>query len=108
MKRSSVALAWSLVLLGGLLAVSRAADQPAAGGGLPKNLPDPAALIKALKQTPGCLGAELARSEGGKYLLFTWFENRQGLLNWYKSDAHKDGMKKYYGLEPSPTGMRNI
>jgi hypothetical protein len=109
MTRSSAALGvLSIVLLGGLLAVSRAEDQARARPELPKDFPDPAALLKALKQTPGCLGADMARTEGGKFLMFAWFEDRRGLLNWYNGAAHKQAMKKYFGLDPSATPLKNV
>jgi len=50
----------------------------------------------------------MARTEDGRVVLFAWFENKQGLLNWYNSEAHKQGMKEYFGLEPSPQGLSNI
>jgi hypothetical protein len=49
-------------------------------------LPD---LVSLLKNTPGCLGVEAARTASGKQVLFAWFENKKALLNWYYSDAHQ-------------------
>lgn len=63
--------------------------------------PDPVDVLDSLKQTPGCLGAEMARTANGTILLFAWFENKQGLLTWYNSEAHRQRMKTYFGLEPS-------
>lgn len=74
----------------------------------PQDFPDPAALVRALKQTPGCLGAELGRAESGKVLIFAWFENKQGLVNWYTGAAHRQRMKEYFGLEPSRTPLQNV
>lgn len=96
------------ILVCGLLTVSQAQNGPAAGPGFPEDLPDPAALLTSLRQTPGCLGAELARSEKGKILIFSWFENKQGLLNWYTSAAHTQGMKQYFGLDASRTPLVKI
>jgi hypothetical protein len=108
--RSGTAALGALVAasLAGLLTGAGAQDPPADRRALPKDFPDPAALVKALKQTPGCLGAEMARTEGGKLLIFSWFEDRKALLNWYTSEAHRQGMKKHFGLEPSATPLRNV
>ena len=72
------------------------------------DFPDATGLIETLKLTPGCLGAELARTDGSKVVLFAWFENKKGLLSWYHGDAHKDGMKRYFGLEPSRTPLGDV
>jgi hypothetical protein len=50
------------------------AQSPAQQGG-----PD---LIAMLKNTPGCLGVEAARTMSGKQVLFAWFENKQAVVIW--------------------------
>jgi hypothetical protein len=78
-----------VLALGGLLRSSWAEDKPAeqsppAGGLL--NLP------AALKASPGCLGVELARTAGGKQVIFAWFENKKAALKWFWSNAHQKAM----------------
>lgn len=60
------------------------------GAQRPQGFPD---LVGGLKSTPGCLGVETARTAGGKQVIFAWFENKQGLLNWYHSDTHRQAMR---------------
>lgn len=55
--------------------------QPAKKGG-----PGFPGLIPALKKSPGCLGVELARTQGGKNLIFAWFKDKKAALAWYHSD----------------------
>ena len=60
------------------------------GAQRPQGFPD---LVGGLKSTPGCLGVETARTASGKQVIFAWFENKQGLLNWYHSDTHRQAMR---------------
>jgi hypothetical protein len=68
-----------------------AAQAPA---GPPADWPN---LVAGLKETPGCLGVETARTPGGKNVIFAWFENREAVIRWYRSDMHRDAMRKYFG-----------
>ena len=52
-------------------------------------------LVASLKATPGVLGLEAARTQGGKQVLFVWFENKQAVLAWFYSDAHQALMQAY-------------
>ena len=67
-----------------------AAQAPA---GPPAGWPD---LVSGLKETPGCLGVETARTQSGKNVIFAWFENREAVSQWYRSDMHRDVMRKYF------------
>lgn len=53
-------------------------------------------LVAALKQVPGCLGVEAARTASGKQVLFAWFENKEAVLRWYYSDTHRSLMKQFF------------
>jgi hypothetical protein len=86
-----VALVFGPALLAGQAAPK---SQPAGG-------PD---LIAALAATPGCLGVEAARTIGGKQVIFAWFENKQAVLNWYTSDAHRTLMNGFDGGARRPGG----
>ena len=77
--------AWS-----GLPGACQAADPPAKGGG--KGFPD---LVGALKESPGCLGVETARTASGKSVIFAWFEDKKAALAWYDSDIHRQAMKQF-------------
>jgi hypothetical protein len=61
-------------------------------------------LVAALKQVPGCLGVEAARTASGKQVLFAWFENKEAVLRWYYSDTHQALMKQFF--PESPRGDR--
>ena len=58
--------------------------------GPPQGMPD---LIAGLKNTPGCLGVEAARTASGKQVIFAWFENKQAALKWFYSDTHQAAMR---------------
>jgi quinol monooxygenase YgiN len=80
-----------LVSFGGSLGTGLAADPPARGEGK-----EPPSLAEALRQSPGCLGVEVARTESGKTVIFAWFEDKKAALAWYKSDVHQDSMKRLF------------
>jgi len=46
-------------------------------------------VVKGLRQTPGCLGADYGRLSSGKFAIFGWFESKAALMAWYKSDIHQ-------------------
>ena len=54
-------------------------------------------LVAGLKATPGCLGVETARTTSGKVVIFAWFENKQAVLSWYRSDMHQGLLNQYAG-----------
>ena len=99
-----LALASTLaVFLGGFAVVARAQqDKPPAPAGEPARpqlaLPD---LVNGLKQAPGCLGVETARTQSGKNVIFAWFENKQTVAAWYRSGTHRSVMKLM--TTPGPT-----
>jgi hypothetical protein len=74
----------SLMIVGGLV-TSGAAQAPQGG-------PD---IVASLKATPGVLGVEAARTQGGKQVLFVWFENKKAVLTWFYSDAHQELMRRF-------------
>ena len=76
------------------------AGAPPAGG-----FPD---LVGALKATPGVLGVEAARTQGGKQVIFAWFENKKAALNWYYSDLHRGLQKAFAPESPARTPMADI
>jgi hypothetical protein len=50
-------------------------------------------LVEAAQSSPGCLGVKLGRTEDGTNVIFAWFESKQALVAWYKSDFHQWAMK---------------
>jgi hypothetical protein len=54
------------------------------------------ALVIELKATPGCLGVETARTDGGKDVILAWFEDKKAALRWFHSDAHRQVMKSFF------------
>lgn len=103
--RALVAVAIGVVVLGGLSLFAQAQNpaKEAKKGGL--GFPD---LVAGLKATPGCLGVETARTSSGKSVIFAWFENKQAVLNWYKSDVHQQVMKKFFPDETYPKPLKHV
>jgi hypothetical protein len=69
-------------------------------------------LIKAAKESPGCLGVETGRTTNGTLVIFAWFENKKALVDWYKSDFHQRAMKAAFpnqtiNREPLPDVAEN-
>ncbi|MBL0921513.1 MAG: hypothetical protein IBJ10_05220 [Phycisphaerales bacterium] len=57
---------------------------------------DGAVLMKGLRETPGCLGVEAARTQSGKSVIFAWFENKAAAMAWYHSPVHQGAMKAVF------------
>jgi hypothetical protein len=94
-KLASIAAFTSMFILG---SVCLAADPP------PKTPPKDAGLpdfVASLKETPGCLGVETAKTASGKSVIFAWFEDKKAALKWYYSDTHVALMKRFF---PERTG----
>lgn len=60
-------------------------------------------LVQGLKDTPGCLGVELANTQSGKNVIFAWFENKKAVMAWYRSEVHQTVMFRMFG---GPTNDR--
>ena len=76
-------LAFSLVAVAG-------DNPPADGAGKNAALLKGQEIVKALKETPGCLGVETAQTSSGKAVIFAFFENKKALLKWYFSPTHRE------------------
>ena len=97
-----VAILAALVFVPTILAGQQqgaAAQRP--GGGFPD-------LVGALKATPGVLGVETARTQGGKQVIFAWFENKKAALTWYYSDTHRSLQKAFAPGSPERTPMADV
>ena len=69
-------------------------------------------LVEAAQASPGCLGVKLGQTEDGTNVIFAWFENKQALVAWYKSDFHQWAMKtafpnQDFNREPLPDVPEN-
>jgi hypothetical protein len=69
-------------------------------------------LVEAAKASPGCLGVKIGRTDNGTAVIFAWFENKQALVAWYKSDFHQWAMKttfpnQNFNREPLPDVPEN-
>jgi hypothetical protein len=69
-------------------------------------------LVEAAQASPGCLGVKLGRTDNGTNVIFAWFENKQALVRWYKSDFHQWAMKTVFpsqdfNREPLPDVPEN-
>ena len=79
-----------ILALSGLSGVCLASDPPKdASTGLPD-------LVAALKETPGCLGVETARTASGKSVIFASFEDKKAALASYNSDTHQQLVKRFF------------
>ena len=85
----SLGTIFSFVLLGSATAGDQPPGKPKSGNEFPD-------LVAALKATPGCLGADSARTASGKQVIFAWFENKKAVLKWYHSDTHQQVMKQFF------------
>jgi hypothetical protein len=52
-------------------------------------LPD---MLKALKDSPECLGYETAFTSSGKQVIFAWFKDKKSVVAWYRGRLHRDLM----------------
>jgi Antibiotic biosynthesis monooxygenase len=83
-----------MILAACVLALCQAGHAMAqAPAGPPAGWPD---LVTGLKETPGCLGVETARTQSGKNVIFAWFEDRAAVIRWYRSDMHRAAMQKCF------------
>jgi len=73
--------------------------------GGPGGFPD---LVSGLKNTPGCLGVETARTTSGKQVIFAWFENKTAALTWYYSEMHQQAVHQFFPSAPPRTPMPDI
>jgi hypothetical protein len=76
-----------------LASICPAADPPPKAPAKDSGLPD---LVGALKEIPGCLGVETAKTASGKSVIFAWFEDKKAALKWYYSDTHVALMKQFF------------
>jgi hypothetical protein len=86
-----VAAAIQATALGQDAKPEKESKQPAQKKGANGPFPD---VVAGVKATPGCLGVETARTSSGKNLVIAWFENKQAVLNWYRSAAHQEAMQR--------------
>ncbi len=89
--KAALAVMMLVVALGGMVGRRVLADPPPKDPG--KGFPD---LVAALKDSPGCLGVETARTTSGKSVIFAWFEDKKATLRWYYSDTHNEVMKHFF------------
>jgi hypothetical protein len=84
MKIRTIVIAASaiLTLFGASPAPLRAQSTP---GGFPS-------VVKALRESPGCLGVETGQTAGGRRVIFAWFDGKKSLVDWYHSDVHQRAM----------------
>ncbi len=91
---------------GGTLVAGALALPAAAADAQQEGLPD---LARGLKETQGCLGVELAKTQSGKNCIFAWFEDKKALLRWYYSPMHMQAMRTFFPNEkPNPKPLAEI
>jgi hypothetical protein len=67
-------------------------------------LPD---MLKALKDSPECLGYETAFTSSGKQVIFAWFKDKKAVVTWYRGQLHKD-MMGLMDAEPSRKALTEL
>lgn len=58
-----------------------------------QQMPD---LISALKNSEGCLGVDVGQMMSGKRVIFSWFEDKDAVSNWYYSEPHQQVMDMFF------------
>jgi hypothetical protein len=76
-----------------VLALFGSTAAPASAQGVPGGFPN---VIKALQAAPGCLGVETGQTASGRRVIFAWFDGKQALVDWYRSDAHQRAMRAVF------------
>lgn len=97
-----LAILASAIVVGSAAYVVHSAEPETGAGQAPAaqrqgGAPDVGAmLVGGLQSTPGCLGVDTAKFASGKNTIFAWFENREAVLRWYHSEAHKAAMGMFF------------
>ena len=65
-------------------------------------------MMKALKESPGCLGVEVAVTVSGKNVIFAWFKDKKACLAWYYSDAHRKMMTTFFPDQTFRKPLRDV
>src|SRR5262245_54201625 len=84
--KRSLIVACALTIVAGWCSVAGAQ-------GRPRGIPN---VVDALRVAPGVLGVELGQTQGGRRVIFAWFEGKQALVDWYYSDAHQAAMRTVF------------
>lgn len=45
-------------------------------------------ILRGLKESPGCLGQQVAQTQDGKRVILAWFQNKKATVDWYYSQTH--------------------
>jgi quinol monooxygenase YgiN len=85
LRRSTIAAAAAIVFGLGTGAAAAQSPPPLFSG-----------VIRAVREVPGCLGVETGQTAGGRRVIFAWFESKQALVAWYRSEAHQRAMKTVF------------
>jgi len=55
-----------------------------------------ATLVAAARAWPGCLGVDTGQTASGRQVIFAWFESKQALVGWYRSDPHQRAVRSAF------------
>jgi hypothetical protein len=120
--RSAVARRWAS-LAGALLIV--AAGAALASGALPgEGGGGPAAaraggganpfgeagtrVVEAIQATEGCLGVEFVSTASGKQAIFAWFRDKDAVIRFYASPAHRAAMERFFPDRPAHEPLAQV
>ena len=94
-------LPWLLVGILTVLLLVAAQDRPSSPAGANQPATQPATapasgamqgfgerIIRALEETPGCLGTKTVRLPDGQSSIFGFFEDKQAAMRWYEHPVH--------------------
>lgn len=59
-------------------------------------------LVQGLKNTPGCLGVEVAQFQSGKLSIMAWFEDKAAALRWYNHPIHQGAQRMFFPDDARP------
>ncbi len=59
-------------------------------------------LLAGLRATPGCLGADAARTASGRNVIIGWFEDKAAAMRWYEHPMHRRMMAGMGPERPEP------
>ena len=87
-------LAFAAVLMAAIFSPAALLARPQAPAPADLGTPPPD-LVALLKATPGVLGIDAARTLSGKEVIFAWFEDKAAVVNWVRSDAHRQLVRAF-------------
>jgi hypothetical protein len=64
--------------------------------------------LDMMQTSTGCLGVEKAKSSSGKEVYFSWFKNKESIVDWYNGTLHQKLMKRTFPGKVFRTPLENV